>query len=150
MARQVEPTPVPRNVRITGLVVAGVGVLAMTSAMGFATTSARLARLPHPGEPLPFLMTHYVPLAVTEAAFGALFVIAGLALARGRGWGRCAVIAFACLLAAFAICTAFAIAREETMWGIRIFLGALAAVYVVLAYLAVRGLNSPGIRAGCR
>ena len=150
MARQVEPTPVPRNVRITGLVVAGVGVLAMTSAMGFATTSARLAQLPHPGEPLPFLMTHYVPLAVTQAALGALFVIAGLALARGRGWGRRAVIAFARLLAAFAICTALAIAREETMWGTRVFLGAIAAVYLILAYFAIRWLHSPAVRAGCR
>jgi len=150
MAQQTEPSPGRRKVRIAGLIVAGLGALAVISAMGSATTGARLARLPHPGEPLPFAIAHHLPIAIVQATFGALFVIAGLALARGREWGRRAVMALACLFAAVGVGIVAAAARQEAMWGVRVFLGAIAAVYVILAYSAIRWLQSPAMRAGCR
>ena len=152
MTEQVEPTAVPRRVRNTGLVAAALGALMMLGGYGFAVTGMWIAGrslAAEPNQTLPFMIAHSVPIGTTQAAFGALVLIAGLALVWGREWGRRGLAAVVCLYMVFVAGYLFLVARGYS-WEEQAFMAAITAVELGLLGLALRWLRSPSIRAGCR
>ena len=158
-------------VRIAGWICVGLGLFAvLVGCLGVLTASAFPDNDPQ-GETQPvilqFLFSHDYEASVLQVAMGILLAVAGWAIVRYRNWGRLLVVAFLCVSIAWALFFLCAVWLPLLLSGLlqgiasglildpllficvfMFLVGTVMAVgWLVVHYLAIRWLCSPGVVA---
>jgi len=167
MSQPAASSSIPESVRLTGIAVLILGVLAVAR-IAFSALAQHVdmdveARAAGLAGALVKFHHQYLPrpIAIAWPVWAAAFGVAGVMLARGREWGRRALIALLWLWIAWrsyqavvSACMPFAFrfAGDGGGWGrMMAVAGAVvtAALSAALAYLAIRWLSGPTVREAC-